>query len=381
MNIAIYAGWLHQWELAGPACFWEDIPSPAGTELSIYGTSEALARCGHSVTVYMPGPTGKHGLVEYMDPRYFVSTARLTRYDVVVAIHDSRIFGIPFEAGLKVTLAPSQSLLLPPGVQVDRYFACSNWSIENVMRHEPCAERERFWVTRNGQWLERYGWLNDMDAGWVLPEHRRMLHNPTHLVWASSPDRGLWHMAHIFPEVKKHIPEATLTVAYNFQKFEASCTHEPTLELLRRAHPLFAMPGVEFVEHLSQPKLAQLLMRGGILVYPGDVGESYACIINEAMCAGLPVIATANGAVPELYGRHAQLLSHPIHHDEWVDALIATMTSTHYRDEQEVGYQLARVTDFSEIAVEWTAFFTDYFAGRTTTIDRGLRARLDRNAS
>lgn len=378
MRVAIYAGWLHQWELAGPECFWEDIPSPAGTELGIYGTSEAMARCGHSVTVYMPGPTGRHGLVEYMDPKYFISTARLTRYDVVVAIHDSRIFGIPFEAGLKVTLAPSQSLLLPPRVKVDRFFTYSRWSVDNILKNEPHAERDKFWITRNGEWLARYGWhLEGRD--WQPPAFLTAPRNRKHLVWASSPDRGLWHMVEILAKVREQVPDARLTVAYNFQKFEETCTHEPTLEILRRAHPLLEMPGVEFVGHLSQPKLAQLLMTGGILLYPGDVGENYAGIYNNAMAAGLPIIGTALGGVPEMYGRNCILLSHPIDHEKWAETITGLMhNDLGYDFYQRLGFSVAKHTDFSEIGQEWSEFFLEYLTNHETVRDRGLAARLRR---
>lgn len=351
--------------MSGPECFWEDIPSPAGTELGIYGTAEGLAGLGHLVDVYLPriDPRRYRG-VRYLAPESFPHR----EYDVVVSVH----YAHPFEkrhARLQVVLGPSQDLVgIERAPHVDRCMTYSRYVRDKLLARHP-AYVDKMWVTRNGEWLERYH---------TPLERRRDYHR---LVWASSPDRGLHHLVRILPRVRGHLPDVTLTVAYDFDHFIKTTTHLPTLKLLHAALPLKELSGVEFVGHLSQPRLAELLRTSGLLVYPNDVPENYGGIVNNALAAGLPALASDIGGIPELYAPAVIPLAHPVDEEEWADSILVLLEEEDiYFAHQRAGWDIAAGTDYSEVASEWEAFFTEYFAtdGHETVKDRGLASRFGR---
>src|SRR5690348_2431671 len=178
LSIALYGGLLHQWDLSGPECFWEDVPSPAGTELGIYGTAEALARLGHQVDVYLPQvPPARYGGVRYLPPARFPRR----EYAVVVSVPYAHPFS-ERHAPLQVVLGPSQDLVgIEASPHVDRCMTYSRYVRDKLLARHP-DYAGKFWVTRNGEWLARYH---------VPLDEPRQRHR---LVWASSPDRGLYHL-------------------------------------------------------------------------------------------------------------------------------------------------------------------------------------------
>jgi glycosyltransferase involved in cell wall biosynthesis len=182
-------------------------------------------------------------------------------------------------------------------------------------------------------------------------------------------------MVEILGRVRKYRPDVQLVVAYNFDEFLKNCTHEPSLEIVRKALPLKEMDGVTFTGHLSQPKLADLMMHAGILVYPGDVPENYCGILNNACAAGLPAICSDLGGVKELYGHAIHTEPHPVDAQKWAEDILSLLERPGaYADLQRTGLELASVTDFSEIGQEWL----DFFSNREISADKGLAARLGR---
>lgn len=69
----------------------------------------------------------------------------------------------------------------------------------------------------------------------------------------------------------------------------------PLLEPLRAAHP-----GVRFAGRVSETELSELRARAALAAVPSRSAETFGLAAAEAMAAGVPVVASRIGALPEL---------------------------------------------------------------------------------
>lgn len=68
------------------------------------------------------------------------------------------------------------------------------------------------------------------------------------------------------------------------------------------------LPNTHFAGSLSKKHLAQVQMTSDVLVYPGEFEETSCITAMEAQAAGLPMLASATGALPETCGEGAKLV-------------------------------------------------------------------------
>lgn len=375
MRIALYGAAMRQWGRINPRCLFEDYPSPAGSELAMLGIAKALSDRGHDVKVFCDCEPGVYDGVEYYRPELALPILTSVPHDVVVSWSDPGIFLYPADIKLKVLMVQSSRMGLGQAAEkVDRYFAISRTSAQMLLDSDAYADPAKMWVTRNGVFLSRYANLKGIQ------------HNRHHLVWASSPDRGLHHLTDIFKLVKAQVPDAKLTVAYDFDRAYASYTQTSRgstfIRALEKAAELKAMDGVEVVQHLAQPNLAELFLTAGIMAYPCDPvhpTETYCVAVNEAMAAGLPVIISDADCLPENYDSAALVLKRPIDAEEWAGDIVKLMTNPKEYDRFSAdSLTLAAHTDVADIAEEWEMFFMEFLSGVQTTADRSLAARLGR---
>lgn len=372
MRIALFGVGMTHWGRLNPRCLFEDRPSPAGSELAMLGIGLELARLGHNVKVFCDCEPGLYSGVEYYRPEMALPILTAQDFDVLVSWQDASVFMYPVKAKLKVLMCQGAHLGLGAAQdKVDRYFAISRFSAKTLLDSDPYADPTKMWVTRNGVFLDRY----PQDENW---------HNPKRLVWASSPDRGLTHLVDIFKLVQAEVPDASLTICYDFDRAYKSY-HEmfPGSAFTRHldhAAELKRLPGVEMLQHVSQPKLARLFLEAGMLVYPCDpirATETYCTTVNDAMAAGLPVFISDADCLPENYGSAAIVLDRPIDHEAWARRIIDLIQNPlAYETYTHESLSLAAQTDVSSIAKDWETFFHEFLGGCETTSDRSLAARL-----
>jgi glycosyltransferase involved in cell wall biosynthesis len=117
------------------------------------------------------------------------------------------------------------------------------------------------------------------------------------LSYASTPYRGLDVLLnHVFPEVRREFPAAELEVYSSmkvYQQGERGDLYAPLYEQCRQT------PGVRYMGSVAQPALAEGLKRASILAYPSTFAETSCIAVMEAMAAGLMVVTTDLGALPE----------------------------------------------------------------------------------
>jgi glycosyltransferase involved in cell wall biosynthesis len=64
-------------------------------------------------------------------------------------------------------------------------------------------------------------------------------------------------------------------------------------------------PGVRFAGNVPPAQLAELRARAALAIVPSRAAETFGLAAAEAMAAGVPVVAGAVGALPELVGADA----------------------------------------------------------------------------
>jgi glycosyltransferase involved in cell wall biosynthesis len=128
------------------------------------------------------------------------------------------------------------------------------------------------------------------------------------LSYTSTPYRGLNVLNYVFPEVRREFPDAELEVYSSmrvYQQDERSDNHALLYNQCRQT------PGIRYVGSVAQPQLAEALKRASILAYPNTFAETSCIAVMEAMAAGLLVVTTELGALPETTRGFAALLPPP----------------------------------------------------------------------
>jgi glycosyltransferase involved in cell wall biosynthesis len=384
LRIVMYAANLRHWGALDPKALFEDVPSPAGTEIAMMGVARSLAARGHRVTVFASCDGGTYDGVDYITPDLALPLLSTLESDVVVSWQDPSVFLYPIKTKLRILMSQSTQLGLGQTAErVDRYFSISKFSAETLLDGDPYADPSKMWITRNGIALERFHHFNRNGTLRYEPDKSERPHS---LAWLSSPDRGLHHLVQIFEKVRAVVPDATFDVLYDFDRaYESYKNNMPGSAYVRwldEAAKLKGMPGVRVLNHLSQPNVAELLSRTAVVAYPCDpvrATETYCISMTEAMAAGCAVVISDADCLPENYANAATILPRPIDHDAWAAEIIKLMTDEEYREGQmQKGLKLASTATFDEIAWEWESFFESYLDGGEIFPDMSLSARLVR---
>lgn len=122
---------------------------------------------------------------------------------------------------------------------------------------------------------------------------------------------------------KQKDPLRALKLFFEFQKLYPNCVMKfygegDLLEELESFVNKYGMQqSVTFLGSISQSALAEAMMMSDILIAPSRLNEGLPLVIQEAMAAGLLVIATAIGGIPELvkHGITGYLLESETHND------------------------------------------------------------------
>jgi predicted O-linked N-acetylglucosamine transferase (SPINDLY family) len=119
---------------------------------------------------------------------------------------------------------------------------------------------------------------------------------PARLVYTSTPFRGLEVLLGVFPRVRELFPGTTLDVFSSLAVYQVAAKDDPFGPLYARARET---PGVAMRGSIPQGELAAELARADILAYPSIFAETGCIAAMEATAAGLDVVASRLGALPE----------------------------------------------------------------------------------
>ncbi len=119
---------------------------------------------------------------------------------------------------------------------------------------------------------------------------------PARLVYTSTPFRGLTVLLGVFPRIRDMFPGTTLDVFSSLAVYQVAAKDDPFAQLAQYVRD---MPGVALRGSLPQRELAQELARADFLAYPSVFAETGCIAAMEAIAAGLDVVSSRLGALPE----------------------------------------------------------------------------------
>lgn len=147
--------------------------------------------------------------------------------------------------------------------------------------------------------------------------------------YTSTPFRGLNLLLAIFPAVHRCDNRVRLRVYSSMKVYANEESNDPYASLYANCR---STPGVDYIGSIPQPALAESLKSGLILTYPNTFAETSCIAIMEAMAAGLLVVTSDLGALPETTMGMGVLIpgpggraDHPAFIQAYADRLMACM--------------------------------------------------------
>lgn len=275
-----------------------------GTQTAIVYLAEALAARQHAVTVYCQTEGAVHQGVQYR-PIARMPEAKDDPFDVLVVVAEEEALRLTLPARRVVWWAHNDYAMYRHGelpdvkaktlnllaMKADQLVTVSQWHADWLSRLFGWP-RERFWAAKNG-----------FDPALFQGRPDRL----NRLVYTSVPDRGLDLLLTAWPRLQRRFPDWELAVWSGFQTWGKTGGFEQAL--LDRLRDLATTDGVLWLDPLPKAALARELLASRIFVYPSHpaprtlfFAETSCTAAIEAMAAGLPVVATPHGALPETIG-------------------------------------------------------------------------------
>lgn len=148
------------------------------------------------------------------------------------------------------------------------------------------------------------------------PEYAGLPMDPTKLVYASSPERGLGRALTILREVRRHRPETRLFVASPGYPEARIFERAARLRFTEAVVPLGSIPRGELFRHVRESVC---------LLQPNRIfRESFGRVFVEAHNLGTPVLTHPLGAAPEIVNDPVQLVTR--HHPrQFVERILSWM--------------------------------------------------------
>lgn len=180
------------------------------------------------------------------------------------------------------------------GRRVDRIIALCQDHADHLKRRYPFAAH-KVCISSNGIRSELIkGALLDQAAG-MIPAR-----NPRRLMFASSPDRGLWTLLKIIERVQEVLADVELHVFYGFNNIEKVIAENPRVAVMRDSilNRLNA-PGIVHHGRVGQREIAAEWVQSGIWCHPSQFTETSCITCMDAQASGAIPLTTPVWAVGE----------------------------------------------------------------------------------
>lgn len=158
----------------------------------------------------------------------------------------------------------------------------------------------------------------------------------------SSYDRGLVTLLELWPEIRKQVPDATLSIAYGWNGFDEMHRSNPEQmkwkwQLIRELFKLKDQ-GVSELGRLSHQDLADLMKRTKVWAYPTTFSEINCITAIKAQAAGMITVTTGCYALAETILDNTYTVKtdnidvEPDKKAEFVKAVVAALKSDYQPD-------------------------------------------------
>jgi len=299
MNILIHCGGM---PFNGDTVKTESL---GGSETAAWAMARELVALGHKVRVFSNGEPGEADGVRYESigrqdedtplGDIFEQYAKLAPHDVLVIQRNPTAFNRTWNSKLNVWWTHDLGLKRYKGMvsgmmwNVDQILTVSEWH-KRQMCEVYGIPADFVTATTNGIYPEDFSEPSGMKPGSLL--------------YSSRPERGLEHLVKPGGIMERLGDDFHLNVcSYNnttpqSQQFYAY--------LYQRCEEL---PNVTLLGHLTKGELYEVMAQTWLHCYPTEFEETSCITAMETQAAGLPIITSAHGALPEtLHGAGAELI-------------------------------------------------------------------------
>ncbi len=198
--------------------------------------------------------------------------------------------------------------------QIDAYPLFSETHKRLLLQLRPTVPEDKCFITGLGVDLADYSFAaHGVGLGYWLNEFGGKI--PGRMLYANDPARGLFYTLDIFDRVKREVPEATLHVAYAFDRqlevhrWEHSQMAELLWECKRR---LETTPGVVNLGGVSRAQIIDEQLECQVHCMPSDppaIGtQTHGITQMECAAAGCALVLSDVEAFPEVFSKGATIL-------------------------------------------------------------------------
>ena len=155
------------------------------------------------------------------------------------------------------------------------YAYLSEWHKRFLIEHHKIPA-EKMFLTANGVVQELY---QDLDS----------YEKKNQMVYSSSPDRGLYQLLQMLPEIRKGVPDFQLLIAYGFYNWESAAKtrgDKQSLALIAKIKKLIEQQsGIVYLDRISKKELAEHQKESKVWLYPTWFQETF-CVgaVENGLC-------------------------------------------------------------------------------------------------
>lgn len=174
--------------------------------------------------------------------------------------------------------------------RIDEIFTLSDFQTSYISNCDH-GKRRNFEVLKNKIFQTRNGIVKHID--WVDIKQK----DPNLFVYNASVTKGMIPLVEkIWPELKKKIPDAKLTVIGGYYRFKNS---KPDEQEFKWHDLVVAHPDVNFTGIIKQDEIAEILAKASYMIYPAAFPETFGISALESLAYNTPLITNTFGALEE----------------------------------------------------------------------------------
>lgn len=291
MRLAFYIG--HAISFSGKNLFEKEV---YGSEISLVRLAQCLSKLGHQIYIFgkhteeedcidFEGVSYRNSLQIYDYGKFdFFIVWRYVHFfyefdfdflcdRVIVWVHDT-IFHDLWN-GTKLPMYGS-SAIKKPREKLFKIVCVSETHEKMLKKIYPFIKESKFFVIPNAVGSEL------VTASKCFSGEKKK----NSFIWTSDHSRGLAKVLHLWPRIKKEIPDATLSVYGTIRPEELKIQKE--------------LEDVSWFGKIGQNKLFDRLLESEIWFYPTEFVETYCCCALEAQLAGCLVVCSDVGSLKEV---------------------------------------------------------------------------------
>ena len=319
-----------------------------GSEMVVRRIAEGLAAAGHRVDVITPHSEHKRALGAYWWPYH----SGPKECDVLIACEGlERIDDFNFEQCI-MRLNRVNPHLAGKETRLWRAVSMSEPHKGMLLSNRPTLKPEQVVVIPHGVEPEQYQVVTEKI------KHR--------FIWCNSPDRGLIHLARIWPKLRERLPDATLSLCYGFKTYfeDRRFAQDTYAQEAWEIHDWMEggeRDGILIHDRLEREQLVQEQLLAEAMVYPADCTFpgvlAYSISVLECAAAGVKLLLSDAEGFPSGFGDCARILPLPIVYQDWVEEAVRLVEEPTPDTQKRLmaGYQLA-ATNTAEAEVKaWCA--------------------------